>query len=274
MRTKKSSRNVSEIKIGGKDFECWLQDSSDEDIHDQEEENLKYDQKLVAFLDLLGITDRIQKERNGQESSIISTMNTIRGIVEIESQNCKDIDDLNMLYLSDSFIFSCSCDRLLPFLQMLSNIQMRILMECRTLLRGAVEYGDVTIQDDGKQIIGPAYIDAYLKQEKHAIYPRIIVGKSIIDLIEEKNIQSTQFFVSRDREYSLDYLQVFQTSEKKNQSELITKLRREGIFDFLISMFTKFSTENKFSERAKYAWTISYFQDKGVWSDDKKHHCW
>lgn len=269
----KQIKSKKTLKIAGVDFDRWLETNVDDDAT-PEEEPLKYGKKLVAFLDLLGITDRIQKERDGKESDIITTMNNIKGIVEIEIKNCTQISDLNMLYLSDSFIFSCSIDNLIPFLQILSIIQMRILIECQTLLRGAVEYGDITIQDDGKQIIGPAYIDAYQKQEKHAIYPRIIVGKSIIDHMKNRNINYRKLFVSRDRESSLDYLQVYQDLEKKNRIDLITKLRRNEVYDFLSKEFKKYSDEDKVSIRAKYAWTISYFQDKKVWSDEEKHCCW
>jgi len=107
-------------------------------------------------------------------------MAKIKDIVEIEINAAPMNEKMNMLYISDSFIFVCDEEALGPFLKALSYIQMRILVECKTMLRGALEYGDVIVQDSGKQIIGPAYIDAYLKQEHDAIFPRIIMGNSVL----------------------------------------------------------------------------------------------
>ena len=131
-------------------------------------------------------------------------MEKIKDIVdkEVKSINNGKID---MLYISDSFIFACDKEVLPLFLKVLSNIQMRILVECKTMLRGAVEYGDVIIRDSGKQIIGPAYINAYLNQEKYAIFPRIILSNSVVNLISEFD----KTLVSQDREYSLDYFDVY-----------------------------------------------------------------
>ena len=98
----------------------------------------KYEKKLVAFLDLLGITQESKSKVNGTENEIIFKMSKIKDIVEIEINATPMNEKMNMLYISDSFIFVCDEVALGHFLKVLSNIQMRILVECKTLLRGAL----------------------------------------------------------------------------------------------------------------------------------------
>lgn len=211
---------------------------------------------------------------NGNENIIISKMTKIKEIVEIEIEDSPISDKMSMLYISDSFIFVCEQDALANFLALLSNIQMRVLVECKTMLRGALEYGDVIVQDNGKQIIGPAYIDAYLKQEHDAIFPRIIIGNSVLKLINADEEQYEKIVVSQDRETSLDYIDVYMTLEHLTKKDIVTRLRREGIYDYLFSTYELYNQKNNSSVRAKYAWTINYLRDKGVWSNEKRYNNW
>lgn len=259
-----------EVLINGQNIDAWLEKKPDDLIQQQEIQVRRYDKKLVAFLDLLGITEEIMSKTNGQEDSLISKMLKIKDIVGLEI----DSTDITMLYISDSFIFVCDEILLGRFLQILSNIQMRILVECQTLLRGAMEYGDVIIEDYGKQIIGPAYVNAYIKQEKHAIFPRVIIGNSVIPLIEAQMGGCENLVVSQDRSFSLDYVDVYVTLEKKKLSDIVTRFKREGVYDYLLDNYTVYNKKDNPSVRAKYAWTINYLKEKGIWPHEKRYNCW
>lgn len=258
------------LLINGIDFEEWTEHSGALDLAPTEDQERKYEKRLVAFLDLLGITHEVLTKVNGTENEIISKMIKIKEIVERE---IRDVD-ITMLYISDSFIFVCKPEILPVFLKTLANIQMRVLVECKTMLRGAVEYGDVIIEDDGKQIIGPAYIDAYIKQEKYAIYPRIILGNSVVSLISQTRGMDGKLVISQDREYSLDYLDVYMEIEQKSKHDLQTRFRREGTYDYLLNSYVKYHKQDKPSVRAKYAWTINYLKEKGVWPNAARYNNW
>jgi len=251
--------------INGHDIDEWIEEpiTTESVPYDSEP---KYEKKVVAYLDLLGITREIRNKINGDEYEIISKLSKIKNIVEKEITPMNE--NVDMLYISDTFIFVCDVEVIERFLDMLSSVQMRILVECKTLLRGAIEYGDVSVQDEGKQIIGPAYIDAYLKQEKNAVFPRIIMSNSVLAKIG----QYGKLVVSQDRESSLDYIDVYRG--KKTKNELITHLRREGIFKYLRDGYQNFDKQNESSIRSKYAWTINYLREKGVWPDEREYHCW
>jgi len=269
----KKVQQKKEILINGLDFDKWIEgiDTFEPLLDDG---LLKYKKMLVAFLDLLGITKEIRSKTDGTENEIISKMSKIKDIAEIEISAAPMNDKMTMLYISDTFIFVCEQEALAPFLQVLSNIQMRILVECKTMLRGALEYGDVIIQDRGRQIIGPAYIDAYLKQEHDAIFPRIIIGNSVLEIIDAQLKQYDKFVISQDREFSLDYIDVYMALERKTKNDIIVRLRREGIFSYLCDEYKKYDKESNSSVRAKYAWTINYLREKGVWPNAKQYNCW
>ena len=256
------------ILINGINIDDWIEDEK-VSVVDEIKTTLTYEKKLVAFLDLLGITEEVRQKVNGSEEEIISKMEKIKDIVDKEVKGIND-GRIDMLYISDSFIFACDKEVLPLFLKVLSNIQMRILVECKTMLRGAVEYGDVIIRDSGKQIIGPAYINAYLNQEKYAIFPRIILSNSVVNLISEFD----KTLVSQDREYSLDYFDVYLEFEGKTLRQMSTKLRREGVFDYLLKNYVEYNEKDKISEKSKYAWTINYLKEKGVWPNAKQYNCW
>ena len=105
--SKKVPKN--DIIINGINIDEWIEESrSIKGISEEPASTtLKYEKKLVAFLDLLGITNEIRSTTNGNENIIISKMTKIKEIVEIEIEGSPISDKMSMLYISDSFIFVC-----------------------------------------------------------------------------------------------------------------------------------------------------------------------
>ena len=262
------------IRINDTDIDTWL-DSDREKLEQvpAEETTLRYDKRLVAFLDLLGITDLVLQAGDGEESEIIARLEKIKEIVSIEAKEYIDASGLDLLHLSDSFIFACSEDLLPNMLDLLCIIQMRILIECQTMLRGALEYGSVIVKDDGRQIIGPAYIKAYRKQERDAIYPRIIISNSVLSLIKSKFSTYTSIIISYDRENTLDCVKAY-CDREGGRNATISRLKREGVYDYLIGEYKRFDKEDKSPERRKYGWMINYLSEKEVWPNDRKYLDW
>jgi hypothetical protein len=264
-----------EMIIAGVDADTWLEAES-KSIKVVEKSRKKYDKKIVAFLDLLAMKDLIliKKIRPGEEEEAFETIEQIKGIVEKETESLETDHDFYLLQISDSFIFTCSENDILKLIALLAKIQMRILIECQFQLRGAITYGDVYVADEGKQIIGPAYIYAYLLQENNAIYPRIILDNSFINRFNELKQDARGMTLSVDTETCVDYLSVFMQSENKNLTDIITYLKREKVFTYLVSQYKEFNEKNNHSVKQKYGWTIQYFKSKGVWPNDKQYNNW
>uniref|UniRef100_C6DYA7 Uncharacterized protein n=1 Tax=Geobacter sp. (strain M21) TaxID=443144 RepID=C6DYA7_GEOSM len=254
------------VTIAGIDPDEWL--SIDAHIDSTEEVVArKYDKKIIAFLDLLAMKDLIlnKKRKPGEEIEAFEIIEQIKSIVEIETRSLDRDHNFVLLQLSDSFIFTCSDEDIAQLILLLGTIQMRILVECKFQLRGAITYGDVYIADEGKQIIGPAYIEAYLLQENNAIYPRIILSNAFVDRMGELNHTPSGVVLSADSEDFIDYLSIYLQTESKNRTDIITHLKRQNVFSFLQQHYNQYRSNNNYSVKQKYGWTISYFKNKGVW---------
>lgn len=256
--------------IAGINFDEWTEKEKAKDKDKDVIVPETYDKKVVAFLDLLGITQRIMADHKGDE--IVAVMERIKKIVDSQVDVFKAKDTLDYLYISDTFIFVCDIEQITEFLKLLGMVQMLVLVECKVMLRGAIEYGDVTIRDSGKQIIGPAYVNAYLKEENNAIFPRIILGNSIKEMIIDKNLDNLLY--TYDREYALDYIGTYMTTENVSLSKLTARLIREEVIKYLLESYVEYDQKEKPSVRSKYGYTINYFKDKGVWPHDREYLCW
>ena len=89
--------------IAGIDFEAWTEKESTiiKDVIIPE----TYDKKVVAFLDLLGITQRIMSDQKGDE--IVAVMEKIKKIVDGQVGVFKHRDSLDYLYIYRILSFSC-----------------------------------------------------------------------------------------------------------------------------------------------------------------------
>jgi len=263
------------VMIAGVNAETWLDTESDS-TKQSEIPPKTYHKKFVAFLDLLAMKHLIltRNGKSGEEREALEKIDKIKGIVEIETKALDKDDDFSLLHISDSFIFTCSDNDILQLIQLLATIQMRILLECHFQLRGAITYGDVYVADEGKQIIGPAYINAYILQENDAIYPRIILHNSFLDRLKESGRDPKGMILSIDSETCIDYLEVFLQGENRRTADIITSLKREKTFAFLVDNYKEFNVKHNHSVKQKYGWTIQYFKSKGVWPNDKQYNDW
>jgi len=257
--------------IAGKTIDDWFKDDKSIIYDEKATKRRFYNKKIVAFLDLLAMKDLIfsNNKSPGDEEEPLDKIYKIHNIVERVTSLLVKSEDFSLLNISDSFIFTCAATDIVLLLKLLATIQLRILVECKFQLRGAVTFGDVHVSEEGKQIIGPAYIDAYLMQEKNAIYPRIILGDSL--LIETKEIynNSTNLISGEDGEKFIDYLGYYLQNEKNQKTNIILNMRRENVFSFLEDQYNIHNKNNNCSVKQKYGWTIQYFKSKGVWPNGK-----
>ncbi len=227
----------------------------------------KYGNKLIAFLDVLGIRQLIENNRNGNEHIAIDKIEEMRKIVNTSSDISNGIEDFNYLHISDSFVFVCEPKSVISLIELLSTIQTRIISECNFLLRGAITVGDAIIRDDGKFIIGPAYIQAFQLQEDDAIYPRIIADKGVISQLKSKVSIHKYLQQDLDKEYFIDYLTVYMNRQKLTKKNMTIMLRRENNFSFLKEKFKEHYGSNNHNISQKYGWTIQYYKKLEVWED-------
>lgn len=258
----------SEKRIAGIPYDEWLDKAGKKAAPRFTRKN--YSIRLIAFLDVLGIKALVADHRKDDEYIAINKIEEMRKIVDTSSQLIQDNENFNYLHISDSFVFICKPDSIILLIELLSTIQTRIIQECNFLLRGAVTVGDAIVREEGKFIIGPAYIQAFELQENDAVYPRIIVDKSAIKAIEKvKKSVANYLRQDADKEYFVDYIKVYMDRENLSADDMRIRLRRDNAFDYLRRLFEEHYGKANHNISQKYGWTMEYYKDLGIWEDKK-----
>lgn len=183
---------------------------------------MKYENRIVLFLDILGFKNIIDKtviKEIDNEDSISLLYENLNEIREFLTGRLKQKDifnernfSLRVTQFSDSVIISFINDNNTTLLNLIRTIQELIikLVNNGILCRGAISYGKLI--HDNKVIFGPALNDAYETETRAAIYPRIILDKSLIELGENLQPQLFEDKISKGK-MILDYLS--QDSDEK-----------------------------------------------------------
>lgn len=188
---------------------------------------MNYENRIVLFLDILGFKSIINKTVNKDNDietsieSLYNSLNEIRTFLTYRLEEYKSmIHDQNksvrVTQFSDSIIISFVNDKNITLLNLIIVIQELIikLVNNGLLCRGAISYGKLV--HDENIIFGPALNDAYETETKAALYPRIILDKSVIDLGKSKKSREDDInsreniilgYLSRDSDekYYIDY---------------------------------------------------------------------
>lgn len=189
--------------------------------------SIKYDRKIVVFIDILGFKNFIAKSNdyidevekiNVMFDEIISNVNQYKNFkLDVSNGNSievanKNISDFHLWYhnteitvFSDSIVFSIASNGYAKLLEMLRKFQFN--MSCSGyFLRGGIVFGNI-IHEDSK-IFGQAMIDAHDLESKHAVYPRIIIDKKISEYIDQHQKYYEENLLKQDLDgYSyIDYI--------------------------------------------------------------------
>ena len=149
---------------------------------------MRYQNRIVLFLDILGfqkiIDETVEKgvTNESKVESVYSAVHSMRTFVErIQLGSSKQVTQF-----SDSIVLSfrvndtMNIDKLFPSLLQL----VFILLNNNWLCRGAIAYGK--LYHDEKTLFGPALNEAYNTESKAAMYPRVIIDRTIIELLKNK----------------------------------------------------------------------------------------
>ncbi len=174
-----------------------------------------YENRVVAFIDLLGFRELVSFSALHPEAAghIYSFLIGIQGQQVMgglyggiptvgldgtrEVKLARDLPNTeNMLELikthwpieitqfSDSLVLSCKAEDGATSILLLEFIAKLMLgaFQHGFLLRGGITLGLLSHQEGGP-LFGPAFIEAYALESKYALWPRIIVDKTVVDLL-------------------------------------------------------------------------------------------
>lgn len=181
---------------------------------------MQYEERLVAFLDILGFKEIIKKTESEttELENLISLLRRIKdGIEELDKED-ENPTDIRMSVFSDSIIISAALTKDVNIFagQLLqTNIW---LLEQGYFVRGGVDYGKVYHKEN--TVFGPAFIRAY-ELEKIADYPRIILSENAKEKLHHEKYENnigmklSSFYFKKDCDglYYIDYFNCAHSGE-------------------------------------------------------------
>ena len=170
---------------------------------------MNYENRIVLFLDILGFRSIIDKTVDKLEDNtsgiqeLYDKLEEIKAFLDSRLKQKEVFDDKNfsmrVTQFSDSIIISFINDDNTTLLKLIRTIQELIInfVNSGMLCRGSISYGKLI--HDNQIIFGPALNDAYETETKAAMYPRIILDKSILES-SKKNRQPSLFESEMNKE--------------------------------------------------------------------------
>ncbi len=242
--------------------------------------NLKYDKRLVAFVDILGFKEIVkQSEKDSTKIELIySVLKYLKNwetpenwdlkFVEIEEdaqkkgiRNFEIRGKTNCTAFSDSIVISVRVDDNIN--EMASTLIVNlayigaVLLEKGILIRGAITIGDL-IQEDNGTVFGQGLIDSYQLESNYSKYPRIILSDKLVSKLNypietKRNRYPYHQYVDRFIDgcvgfHQMIYYQVMESWSEMTKEKLIESLAkiRKVIIDGLDVSFERVEVFEKY----------------------------
>lgn len=201
---------------------------------------------IVAFIDLLGFSSMVSHdcEKPEGEQKYISKLYDIHKKTKEISAN---LPGMTLTQFSDSVVISVpySVDNFSSICQIISSYQYDLL--CSGIFcRGGVSYGKHFSTEDF--LFSHGLIDAYNIEFKLALNPRVVISKSLIELVfgSTANVHNQLLLEESDGLFFLGYL----NGETADENQRILK-------DILPETLSETP-----SIRTKQIWIIDYFNSQ------------
>lgn len=172
---------------------------------------IDYSDYYVAFLDVLGFKNLVNSKKPEDKQKINDYFNLIKEITD-DLKKIQSKKDIGAIIISDSVILSVpigidqseKIHNLRELCIAIQKIQFK-LAEKNIWLRGAISSGEAYFSSQDSQVIGPAYINAYLLEERLAIHPRVILDNKIITDLNLSSAQELINYVNNSETCSQEY---------------------------------------------------------------------
>ena len=148
--------------------------------------DLIYEDRLVAFLDLLGFSKMVENRR---DEDIEFVINLIPDMLRTHRANILR-DDLQITSISDSIILSVKANPddnlkdLFNICVIIGRLQHELALN-GYYMRGGISVGKLIHDSKRNLIVGPAYIKAYKLEVEKCIVPRVVIGEDVCDFYDK-----------------------------------------------------------------------------------------
>lgn len=244
-------------------------------------ETLRPEKYFVAYLDMLGSKEKIREEKNGEWLNKINTLYQDAWKYSLNLQETYSHEKPIFKIFSDNIVIAekvhdKSADKgnsIFRLLSLLAYFQNHALIDFQWLVRGCVTMGELYIHDpsDGDPtsfIWGKALIQANYVEEHIAVFPRIIIDSSILNMDDVGaihylcNLGRAYIKEDVDRLTYLNYLAInIELEHCGHANEILAQ-----VGDVLTKMKSAYADKEKILQ--KINWTEKYYE--GILKDNRR----
>ena len=188
-----------------------------------------YQDRIVAFVDVMGIRNRMKNAESPQELRLFSKLMYMYGNQPFAE------DKIQTIMFSDCMYLVADIQYVKQLICLLSNFTYSLLVNrivkvdisgngeqvCKNRwdclkLRGGITYGKVLVLDEQAKkknalfnsniLLGPSVITAYELESKKAFYPRIIADETFLSLLDTNCFSYDECYLVKDKSDDLYYL--------------------------------------------------------------------
>lgn len=225
----------------------------------------EYSHCYFAFIDLLGFKEIVKKKTCSEIVSIFDEAKKHYTINRILDGNVEvpiiPPEDIHYYIMSDSVCIYIKDDikSALPVLEWLCmNFQVRMLcLDTPILVRGSISRGE--IYEDNGVLFGPALVEAYMRSEKLAHVPRIVIPAQFYEEAKDQTEKAWLdgfTYLEQDGFYVTRYINYFCMHKS-------TTNYRENVYKYIMKTL---DTSLDQSVREKYlyvkSWMDYYYQQE------------
>lgn len=219
-------------------------------------ESYYYENKVVAFVDILGFRNKTKNSESIAKKSVHTALTDIHNYIEaLEKTEIFRSKNNHHYVFSDSSLFSCELRNISHLLSALATLQF-LSAKNGCFMRGGIYYG--AIFDKNNFFYGEALNKAYELESKTAYYPRIIFDSTFP--FDEEKIDTTELQQDFDGCYYIDFLKKplpLHPIDISYEENLYSYDNFSKIKEFIIQEIE--SNKKNTSIVAKYFWLVSYF---------------
>ena len=202
--------------------------------------NAEYDRGYVAFLDILGFTNKVESK---EFHDIFDAFQIIKSERKNNDDNLTAIET-RIVFFSDSIIVTSH--ELSSVVSISSQLSLQIMRLLNLGVRGGISYGQYFHR--GSVVFGPAIIDAY-ELENKAEYSRIIMKK--------EDDCSWYNFLCTDKTEDFYSINIFNEVLSYSTDSHFVELKKNK--EWILEMINNHEISKTEKIRKKYSWLIKPF---------------
>ncbi|MFX4267076.1 hypothetical protein ACOL29_05345 [Aliarcobacter butzleri] len=253
-----------------------------EEIEQKNKVEIKYEDSFVAFLDVLGFTNFVQNNKIDKINLYLEKVEEMITLIKESLNSIEYSKNINFIVISDSIIISIPRSNDISDIKILQSLCIAIyhiqsyLAIYDILLRGAISSGESYFNEDKNQIIGKAYINAYLLESKFVSNPQVIIDNKIIkelgfsnskDFIDNINsltnesnllyVWNNTNYIKKDFPLFINYLDFFIHKPKNSSKDNIDEKIEIDSLEEIVKNIEN-NIYSKVELYSKYKWLTDY----------------